>query len=557
MGLSIDISHIKNKEIDASHRLKAILDNIPEAVYWIDRDSIILGCNKVEANLFDFESPEQMIGKNIFDFAKRLDWKSGIAEKLRENDINIIKTEKGQVLEEEYISPNGELKYFLTHKIPYRNKNNEVAGIVGISVDITERKALEAEAKKSKEIAEAASQAKTVLLNNFRHDTRTPMYGISGSAEILLHGIQSHVNGEPVDFQELLIHAHNTLDASNSLCQMLEEITETVHLYDGKASLQHRKFSLHDQINYIMKLNIPSTMKKNLQFTVDYDNNIPIYLIGDDTVIRRIIQELTVNAIKFTERGYVRLTVQSLKIENKIATIQITVSDSGLGIPEEEQTNVFHYFQRLSPAQEGRYKGLGTGLFRVKNYLNSLNGEIALESKPNIGTTISLCIPFKIAATQDDLDISRVNGVTQPVDESRPINKPMQTSGITTPTARVLVVEDNPTAALVTRSMLKNLNCQTDLATDGKTAVALATLQQYAFILMDVGLPDFSGIEATRQIRSLQTKIGQNTPIVALTAHAEGEEKQACLDAGMNAVLAKPLSSKTAEVVLSAFIQTK
>ncbi len=573
MGISIDITAIKKREknledanhavtkeqLGTNHRLKTILDNLPEAIYWIDEDSVILGCNEAEARIFGLDSADQVIGKNIFDLAKMLDWEPGVAEKLRDNDLRIMKSGQGQLLEEGYITPKGEYRQMLTHKIPYRDENHNVAGIVGISIDITERKKMEEDLKKAKELAESANQAKTEFLNNIRHDTRTPMYGITGSANLLLQQINTLRDGQAADLQEMGHYAHNIINAGSALSAMFDEIIETVRVYDGKLRILHRKFSLHDQLQHIMKFNSPAAEQKNLKLSLEFDDAIPKYLVGDDSIIRRVIQELAVNAIKFTEQGDVSIHAQLLRIHHKTATVQVIVNDTGMGIQKEQQENIFNYFQRLTPAHEGRYSGLGAGLFRVKGYLDKLGADIAVTSQVDNGTTMTCTFPLKIATTQDALhahwapDLNKASGTSkqQQIDaQQNHIKLTRNEAGLT----NVLLVEDSPSAALVTKGILKNLNCKIDVATSGEDAVKMVQNKTYDFIFMDVGLPGISGIEATQQIRELQEKTDQDIPIVALTAHVEDEAKQACKDAGMNAALSKPLSPEKAEDILNAFI---
>lgn len=534
----------KAKE-QAELTLDNIVANIPGHVYWKDKNGVYLGCNNRQAESLGLKFGSEVIGKTDFD----LPWARDVASTFRENDIRIMNTGETEIIEED-AQINGKKIIVLSQKTPLKNKDGEVIGILGISIDITERKQFELDLKEAKEKAEASNKAKTEFLENMRHDIRTPLIGIAGFASIISEEVKDPKIKEYVD---------NLNASSYALLDLLNEILDVIKLNSGEIPILKKKFDLQKRLDNVIKLNQAKALHKNIDLIFTYDEHIPLYLIGDSTRIHRIVLELIANGLNFTNHGSVHLRAQLSKIENQHVVIKIIVEDTGIGIEPEKQQEIFLQFKRLTPSYEGIYKGAGLGLAIVKQFIDELQGEIYVESKLGAGTKFTCVIPLKKSLLDEELGVEEIistSGLRRPEVRAIAQQKTETTSHQEKSSfkSHILVVEDNLIAATVVNNMLSSLDCRIDIAENGKKAIQLAQECEYDLIFMDIGLPEIDGYEATRRIRLHELNKGAHVPIIALTAHVDEENKQRCFEVGMNAVLTKPLAKDKVEDILNAFI---
>lgn len=455
--------------------------------------------------------------------------------------------------EENYriIRPDGEVRWIIDRGFPIYDDKGKCCGVTGVAVDVTREKQAEEALRQAKEAAEAANNAKTEFLANMRHDIRTPLTGIIGFANLIR---------EETKNANIAEYADNMLASSNALLEFLNEILEAIRVTSGEVPLLKKKFDLKAKSQSVIDLYQAKAQEKKLSLTLDYDPTIPKYLLGDSKRLHRILVELIANALNFTTQGWIDVTVTLAQKNDQIIVVKIAVADSGIGIPVSQQEEVFVRFKRLTPAYEGIYKGVGLGLTIVKQFIDDLNGEIYVESEANKGTVFTCLIPLKVALLDNDFGIDHQEAPESLPMGSKTTSKPLVniTLAKNKPTAtRILLVEDQVVAAKVTEIMLNKLGCTVDIAANGQAALTQFKQQDYDLILMDVGLPDISGYAITQQIREWESPFDKHVPIVALTAHIETEEKQACIEAGMDAVLSKPLLKETAVDILNAFLPQK
>jgi len=357
--------------------------------------------------------------------------------------------------------------------------------------------------------------------------------------------------------EEIEKYADNLVASSNALLGFLNEILEVIKVASGAIPLFKKKFSLKEKLLDIVKLNQSKANQKKLELTFEYDESIPHYLIGDTIRIHRIVLELVTNALNFTAQGHVKISAKLAKQRKRDVIIKITIQDTGTGIALDKQQEIFTRFKRLTPSYEGIYKGTGLGLSVVKQFIDEIEGEIYLESEMQKGSIFCCVIPLQKALLDDELGVDHsIIEITKP-EFSLPrttlavVNAQKQDTELT----HVLVVEDLAIAAKVACSLLLNLGCTVDIAENGQSAINLVKNNHYDLIFMDVGLPDVSGNDVTSQIRKWETLSNtKRTPIIALTAHIDVENKEQCVKAGMDAVLSKPLTKEMASGILNAFI---
>jgi len=521
--------------------LDTIISQIPASVYWMNNDYIYQGCSDSMARLLHLVSRQNIVGKTYNDL---YDEKSSAS--YREADKAVIERGMSVSLEEPLYQPDGTKLTYLSKKVPLRNEHGNVIGMLGISTDITERKRIEEELKLSKEAAEAGDRAKTEFLANMRHDIRTPLSGIVGFAEILKNESQ-----EP----QIKEYADNLIASSFALLDLMDEVLEAVSVSSGDIPKLKRKFNVKSLVDKAIDLHKAKAAEKKILLNTFIDQKLPQFVIGDKIRIHRIMSELIGNALNFTEKGHVTLTVDLAKKENRGIVVRITVADSGIGIAKEMQQEIYLQFKRLTPSYKGLYKGTGLGLYVVKQFIDELNGEIYVKSKVGEGSSFTCLIPLQESLLDDDDGIDDEDFTFEEERYFNPILKKSLTPNKTQSQFKVLVVEDNAVAQKVAFSLLNSMNCHVDVASSGDEAITKIMKNHYDLIFMDIGLGQGAdGYEVTKQIRNKE-KDNEHTPIVALTAHAAEENKQHCIEAGMDAVLAKPITKAHASNILNAFVR--
>jgi two-component system aerobic respiration control sensor histidine kinase ArcB len=527
-------------------QLKNLIDNLPGDIYWKDKEGVWSGVNKRGAQsllqIGFIRDRSDVIGKSDYQlFSKET------ADEYRKNDFEVMSLKTEITREEINQLPNGKKIVQLSTKRPLWDKEGNVVGVVGNTIDISYLKKVEEELKTAIKNAEAANQAKTEFLENMRHDIRTPLTGIVGFAELL-----------EMEFNDPTIreYVRNLVASSHALLDLLSEFLEAIRVSSGEIPKLKKKFSLKNALLQVINLNRAKAAQKRLSMTMEIDESIPPHVIGDRIRLHRVVLELIVNALNFTDKGFVKLKVSLAKQNYREIIIKLIVEDSGIGIPKERQQDIYVQFKRLTPSYQGIYKGAGLGLSVVKQFIDEMDGEIYLESNTGKGSCFICLIPLREPLLDGNLGIEEEAVIE--FDKQYETNYAQEIKTPCKETEKrayhILVVEDNTIAQIVAKSILKQMNCSADIAESGKKALDLWKANDYDLIFMDIGLPDMDGHEVTRHIRLQELTKNTHVPIIALTAHAGDENKKRCIDAGMNAVLIKPLTAKSCADIVDAFI---
>jgi len=367
--------------------LDNIVKHISEHFYWMDRNGIMLGCNEEQATNFGLKSAQELIGKNIYDYLYSLDWNERIVEEIRANNIYVMQTEKTLKKEETAII-NGEPRIYISSKNPLRNKQGEVIGVFGFSIDITDRKKAEQGLIEAKEEAERASRAKTEFIENMRHDLRTPFSAVIGLAQGLIANETDQNKKEALEWIEKTSHV---------VLNVLNDILAGATADQVRTLIDFDLFSIRKLINDLNDLFTAEVNLKKLSFEVNIDDNVPDVLVGDKLHVQRILLNLLSNAVKFTDIGKVQLNISVHDFERNHLMLNISIKDTGIGIPEEKIRSIFEKFTKLKPSfLSNRYMGVGVGLSIVQKLIRELNGSIDVESKEGNGTTFTCLIPFDV-----------------------------------------------------------------------------------------------------------------------------------------------------------------
>jgi PAS domain S-box-containing protein len=411
--------------------------------------------------------------------------------------------------------------------VEYRVKNFFLEGrnqTISIIRDITEKKRADEQLHKEQERAESAEIARKVgeqFLANMSHEIRTPMNAILGFTDVL---IKTPLSSE----QRQCTDAIKT--SGDNLLVIINDILDFSRMHSGKLPIEIKEFKLTNILSNCIELMLPKAMEKGLQLSSTVDKNVPNNLMGDPTRLAQVLINLVSNSLKFTEKGYVSISVRKLSDRNNNVELEFSVRDTGIGISQDKLSAIFDAFTQADNATARKYGGTGLGLAIVKQLADLQGGNISVTSAEGEGS----CFMYKITY-----------GKGNKLDDSANPVAPEKEMSFTIKDIKVLVVEDNAINQLLIRKILGKWGWKLEVAENGLAALKLLEYNDFDIILMDIQLPEMNGYEATQIIRTKMNAPKRNIPIIAMTANVMASEEQKCFSAGMNDYISKPFNSKT------------
>ncbi len=524
---------IENEELEAlSNSLKlasqyslSLIEASRDPLFTISTKGKITDTNEASVRVTGI-AREQLIGSDFFDYFTD-------SEKAREGYSAVFS--KGFVVDYPLTIRDDKFTEVLFNGSVYKDEQGNVLGAVVVARDITEQKRIEREfieakvfaelattiteeekckAQSATKIAEIAVKSKQQFLSNMSHEIRTPMNAIIGFTKVVL---KTDLNPKQKEYL-------NAIKISgDALIVLINDILDLAKVDAGKMQFEQIPFKMRSSIDAMMHLFESKIQEKNLNLIREFDAKIPEVLVGDPVRLHQIILNLVSNAVKFTSKGKITVSVKQIEEDETSVILEFAVSDTGIGISEAKIETVFENFQQATSGTSRLYGGTGLGLAIVKQLVEPQGGTIHVESIVNEGTTFSFKLPFlkTKAEAQTELELLELDSELKNL--------------------RVLVVEDMVLNQLLMKTVLDDFGFERDIADNGKIAIEKLKTNTYDIILMDLQMPEMNGFDATEYIRNT---LKLTIPIIALTADVTTVDLEKCKAVGMNDYLAKPIDER-------------
>ena len=514
-------------ELRIANYARSLIEASLDPLVTISTIGKITDMNQALANITGM-SRDELAGTNFFDYFTE-------TQKAREVYQEVFA--KGYVADSPLTlrHKDGKLTDVLFNGSVYKDHQGNVLGVVIVARDVTDQKRIATElieakvfaelatgiaeeakskAEKATQIAEDAVKSKQQFLSNMSHEIRTPMNAIIGFTKVVLKTDLTAKQKEYLKAIKL---------SGDALIVLINDILDLAKVNAGKMTFEQTPFKLASSISAMVHLFETKFQEKNLELITEYDQNIPVVLVGDPVRLHQIIINLVSNAVKFTSKGKITVKVSLIGEDDEKATIEFAITDTGIGIPTNKIADIFENFQQASSDTSRLYGGTGLGLAIVKQLVEPQGGTINVVSTIGVGSTFSFTLPF--LKTNSPAELESENEVLDT--EIKNI--------------KVLVVEDIALNQLLMKTLLDDFGFDRDIAENGEIAIEKLQNKSYDVILMDLQMPVMNGFEATEYIRN---KMHSKIPIIALTADVTTVDLAKCKAVGMNDYIAKPVDER-------------
>ncbi|EFJ6304666.1 aerobic respiration two-component sensor histidine kinase ArcB [Escherichia coli] len=511
--LKIEIKEREETQIQLEQQssfLRSFLDASPDLVFYRNEDKEFSGCNRA-MELLTGKSEKQLVHLKPADV-----YSPEAAAKVIETDEKVFRHNVSLTYEQWLDYPDGRKACFEIRKVPYYDRVGKRHGLMGFGRDITER-------KRYQDALERASRDKTTFISTISHELRTPLNGIVGLSRILL---DTELTAEQEKYLKT-IHV-----SAVTLGNIFNDIIDMDKMERRKVQLDNQPVDFTSFLADLENLSALQAQQKGLRFNLEPTLPLPHQVITDGTRLRQILWNLISNAVKFTQQGQVTVRVRY----DEGDMLHFEVEDSGIGIPQDELDKIFAMYYQVKDSHGGKpATGTGIGLAVSRRLAKNMGGDITVTSEQGKGSTFTLTI--------------HAPSVAEEVDDA------FDEDDIPLPALNVLLVEDIELNVIVARSVLEKLGNSVDVAMTGKAALEMFKPGEYDLVLLDIQLPDMTGLDISRELTKRYPR-EDLPPLVALTANVL-KDKQEYLNAGMDDVLSKPLSVPALTAMIKKFWDTQ
>lgn len=513
-GLGDEPEGASSLSAEQAETYRDLFENATDIVFTTDLSGHFLAGNK---------AVQRLLGYTV-DEAKSLTWEKLVAPydmwKARQMYKRHAAGEKRTSFELDIVTADGEIRTFEIGSRPmYRE--GRLCGFHGIARDITSRKEMEQQLESARREAETANASKSTFLANMSHEIRTPINGILGFISLFA---KTELTAEQRQYLAPIE------ESARNLLKIINDVLDLSKIEAGRFSIDNEIFSFCDVVTSTVDLLRPMAASKGLHVTVDLDETIPRYLVGDGTRVGQVISNLVNNAIKFTEVGSVSVRGRVARTTGSSVSVEVVIRDTGIGIAPEHQQWLFEPFHQIDATPGRRYSGTGLGLAITRNLVDAMDGDIRLHSAPGVFTEVSFELPLGLAP--DDLDTS--------ISEGGLVSR-FNASGLAT-----LIVDDNEINRWFLGALLEQYGFELCHAQSGDDALKACGTRRFDIVFMDIHMADMDGVETTRRLRA-QYPAYRAVPVVAVSADVMGNKGSRFIGQGLDNFLPKPV--KEAQLV--------
>lgn len=521
VGCGFDITSLKEISqslAESEKRFRSLAEDMPILISTSLPDGTVLYANAAYCRWFGKEQQE-ILGISFLDFLHPDD-RAAV-----EKTLSSLTPELPSFsMEQRVFSPDGSLRWQRWINRAFFDPSGKLQFLQAVGEDITERKTAEETIRAARDEAERASAAKSEFVANMSHEIRTPMNGVLGMSELLL---QTSLDASQRSLAGM-IH-----ESAQHLLTVLNDLLDFSKIESGTFGLSVLPFPIRRTMEDTVIPFLPEAAAKGLPLSLETDPALPAILLGDPIRIRQILTNLLSNALKFTEKGSVTLSARLLGREDGEVKIAFSVTDTGIGIPEEFMGEIFTPFRQGETFRNRKYGGTGLGLSISRKLVEMMGSTLSVESTPGRGSAFSFVLSLKSGESAGESDHSGESPSVPAFGKETGERK-----------SSVLVVDDNRVNRELVRLLLEKGGYLPETASDGREAVELLSRTRFDLVLMDIQMPEMDGYEATAFIRDPGSPVlDHQVPVVALTAHAGKGFADECLKKGMNDYLPKPFSS--------------
>ncbi|WP_256972748.1 PAS domain S-box protein [Saccharibacillus sp. O23] len=520
-----------------SYQHSLLLNTVSEGIMGFDPEGRIMFTNPAASSMLGYEGGEA-IGRSYKELMRQAQTQDSVYQPGGMEMLDALVSGTSHAQPEAVFWRKDGGTFLASYQITPILDRGERRGAVLVFRDVTGEK----EIIRAKESAERADRAKSEFLSIVSHELRTPMNGIIGMTELLREMELAEEQRQYVNIIQ---------ESSHALLKILNEILDISKIEAGRMEIEPQPVELREMLNNVIQLFLPRAAEKKLALKFSADENvhpIPDVVIADSERLRQVLINLIGNAIKFTERGSVTLSVtpKAFRAPDEI-WLEFAVSDTGIGIAGDKQHQLFQPFSQLHPILNRKYGGTGLGLSISRKLVELMGGTISVDSEEGEGATFRFLLRFLLPEVEGErfADLA----ASSETDERKPISSGTPIPSDDHKDLRILVAEDHPVNRRVLEAMLGRFGLRADTAENGEQAVRLALTHRYDLIFMDVQMPEVDGIEAASRIRT-QLPPGSTPLIVGVSAFVRREDVERCLLGGMNDFIGKPVVASEVERVL-------